>query len=81
MANNPALRLCRQRIRKRIEEAFGWIKTIAVQAKSRFRGRDRVGGRRLQSGPVAQADSADPLIAKVGPAAPRLLPAAGSSSK
>jgi transposase len=32
-----------QRIRKRIEEAFGWIKTIAGQAKSRFRGRDRVG--------------------------------------
>jgi hypothetical protein len=28
-----------QRIRKRIEEAFGWIK----QEKSRFRGRDRVG--------------------------------------
>jgi transposase len=32
-----------QRIRKRIEEAFGWIKTIAGQQKSRFRGRDRVG--------------------------------------
>jgi transposase len=32
-----------QRIRKRIEEAFGWIKIIARQAKSRFRGRDRVG--------------------------------------
>jgi hypothetical protein len=32
-----------QRIRKRIEEAFGWIKTIAGQAKSKFRGRDRVG--------------------------------------
>ena len=31
-----------QRIRKRIEEAFGWIKTIAGQ-ESRFRGRDRVG--------------------------------------
>ena len=30
-------------IRKRIEEAFGWIKTIAGQEKSRFRGRDRVG--------------------------------------
>jgi len=27
----------------RIEEAFGWIKTIAGQQKSRFRGRDRVG--------------------------------------
>jgi transposase len=31
------------RIRKRIEEAFGWIKTIAGQEKTRFRGRDRVG--------------------------------------
>ncbi len=30
-------------LRKRIEEAFGWIKTIAGQEKSRFRGRDRVG--------------------------------------
>ena len=32
-----------QRIRKRIEEAFGWIKTVANQDKTRFRGRDRVG--------------------------------------
>jgi transposase len=32
-----------QRIRKRIEEAFGWIKTIAGQDKTSFRGRDRVG--------------------------------------
>ncbi|ESZ00009.1 hypothetical protein X736_33220 [Mesorhizobium sp. L2C089B000] len=32
-----------QRIRKRIEEAFGWIKTIAGQAKTKLRGRDRVG--------------------------------------
>ncbi len=32
-----------QRIRKRIEEAFGWIKTIAGQQKTKFRGRDRVG--------------------------------------
>jgi transposase len=31
------------RIRKRIEEAFGWIKTIAGQDKTRFRGRDRAG--------------------------------------
>lgn len=28
-----------QRIRKRIEEAFGWIKTVASQDKTRFRGR------------------------------------------
>ncbi|MER9197583.1 IS5 family transposase [Mesorhizobium australicum] len=32
-----------QRIRKRIEEAFGWIKVIAGQEKTKFRGRDRVG--------------------------------------
>src|SRR3984885_2425923 len=32
-----------QRIRKQIEEAFGWIKTIAGQEKTKFRGRDRVG--------------------------------------
>lgn len=32
-----------QRIRKRIEEAFGWIKTIAGQGKTKFRGQDRVG--------------------------------------
>ncbi len=32
-----------QRIRKRIEEAFGWIKTIAGQDKTSFRGLDRVG--------------------------------------
>jgi transposase len=32
-----------QRIRKRIEEAFGWIKTVAGQRKTRFRGIDRVG--------------------------------------
>ena len=32
-----------QRIRKRIEEAFGWIKTVAGQEKTKFRGCDRVG--------------------------------------
>ena len=31
------------RIRKRIEEAFGWIKTIARQRKTRPEGSDRVG--------------------------------------
>ena len=30
-----------QRVRKRIEEAFGWIKTIAGLRRSRFRGRTR----------------------------------------
>ena len=32
-----------QRIRKRIEEGFGWIKTVAGQSKTKFRGQDRVG--------------------------------------
>jgi IS5 family transposase len=32
-----------QRIRKRIEEGFGWIKTVAGQDKTKFRGCDRVG--------------------------------------
>ena len=32
-----------QRIRKKIEEGFGWIKTIAGQEKTRFRGCERVG--------------------------------------
>jgi len=32
-----------QRIRKRIEEAFGWMKTIGGQEKTRFRGVGRVG--------------------------------------
>jgi hypothetical protein len=30
-------------VSQRIEEAFGWIKTVAGQEKTRFRGRDRVG--------------------------------------
>ena len=32
-----------QRVRKRIEEAFGWIKTVAGQERTKFRGRERVG--------------------------------------
>jgi hypothetical protein len=31
-----------QRVRKRIEEAFGWIKTVAGLKKPRFRGLARV---------------------------------------
>jgi transposase len=31
------------RIRKKIEEGFGWIKTIGGQEKTKFRGRERVG--------------------------------------
>jgi len=32
-----------QRIRKRIEEAFGWIKKVGGQERTKFRGRGRVG--------------------------------------
>ena len=32
-----------QRIRKRIEEAFGWMKTVAGQRQTKSRGTDRVG--------------------------------------
>jgi len=32
-----------QRKRKRIEEVFGWMKTVALQRKTRFRGIDRTG--------------------------------------
>jgi len=31
-----------QRIRKRIEEAFGWMKTVGRLRKTRYRGRKRV---------------------------------------
>jgi Transposase DDE domain len=39
----PARYAISQRIRKRIEEAFGWIKTVAGQERTKFRGRQRVG--------------------------------------
>ncbi len=32
-----------QRKRKRVQEVFGWMKTIGLQRKTRFRGPDRVG--------------------------------------
>jgi len=32
-----------QRKRKRVEEVFGWLKTVALQRKTKFRGVDRVG--------------------------------------
>lgn len=32
-----------QKIRKRIEEGFGWLKTVGSYRKTRFKGRDRVG--------------------------------------
>src|SRR5215469_6322398 len=32
-----------QRLRKRIEEVFGWLKTVGLCRQTRFRGRARVG--------------------------------------
>ncbi len=32
-----------QRIRKRVEEIFGWAKTVAGMRKARYRGQRRVG--------------------------------------
>jgi len=32
-----------QRKRKRVEDVFGWIKTVALQRKTKFRGINRVG--------------------------------------
>lgn len=38
-----ACHLTSQKIRKRIEEFFGWAKTVGGLRKSRFAGRDRTG--------------------------------------
>jgi len=35
--------LISQRLRKRVEEIFGWMKTVALVRKTRFRGKARVG--------------------------------------
>ena len=32
-----------QRVRKRVEEIFGWVKTVGGMRKTRFRGKARVG--------------------------------------
>ena len=32
-----------QRVRKRVEEIFGWMKTVGLMRKTRHRGVDRVG--------------------------------------
>ena len=32
-----------QRVRKRVEEVFGWMKTVGGQRKTRYRGLERVG--------------------------------------
>ena len=32
-----------QRFRKRVEEVFGWLKTVGLCRQTRYRGRERVG--------------------------------------
>jgi hypothetical protein len=43
LANETTPTPARQRARKPIEKAFAWIKTVAGQAKTSFRGTARVG--------------------------------------
>lgn len=60
-----------QRIRKRIEEAFGWIKTVAAQGETKFRSRERVGWAfffavaACNMVRLPKADDGDRLMAKV----------------
>jgi hypothetical protein len=49
--------LASQRARKRIEEAFAWIKTIARQAKTSFRGTARVGRHLAAAANISSAAS------------------------
>jgi Transposase DDE domain len=75
-----------QRIRKRIEEAFGWIKTVAGQEKTSFRGRDRVAWAFTFAATAYNLVRLPKLIAETGswprcPASPRPLSAAGASSR
>jgi len=55
-----------QRNRKRIEEAFGWIKVVAGQEKTRFRGRDRVGWAFTLASAAYNLVRLPKLIAKTG---------------
>ena len=75
-----------QRRRKLIEEAFAWIKTIAGQAKTRFRGLARVGlviparGGRLQPDPPAQAPGCRAMIQRLN-GTPQPPHASGASAR
>ena len=55
-----------QRNRKRIEVAFGWIKVVAGQEKTRFRGRDRVGWAFTLASAAYNLVRLPKLIAKTG---------------
>lgn len=55
-----------QKKRKRIEEVFGWMKTVALLRRTRYRGRERshLRGSGLQPSPNAQAAGAARLTAE-----------------
>jgi hypothetical protein len=57
-----------QRIRKKIEEGFGSIKTVAGQEQTKFRSRLdlHLRGSRLQSGAAAKADGGAGMSAPAG---------------
>ena len=73
-----------QRFRKRVEEVFGWMKTVGLMRKTRHRGTDRVGWlglhlhrRGLQPGPYPQpvgGDVADDPARSTGATRNRFLP-------
>ena len=75
-----------QRVRKRIEEAFGWIKTVARQEKTKFRGRGRVGWAFTFAAPPTiwfdcRSSSRKRVDGRASRLSPRLLPVAGVSSR
>ena len=77
--------LASQRARKRVEEAFAWIKTIAGQAKTSFRGTGRVGWAftLAAAGPSCWASCRDPVLAPTAIPAERrcsLLPPCAARS-
>ena len=58
-----------QRIRKRVEENFGWMKTIGGFRRTRYRGRERTG---LAGYLVATAYNLVPMAKLITPIAPPL---------
>ena len=64
--------------RKRIEEAFGWMKSVAGQRKTRFRGVERVGWSFAFAATAYNLVRLPKLLAAPSTSAPR--PAGGSSS-
>jgi hypothetical protein len=65
-----------QRIRKRIEEGFGWIQEVALQRRARHRGKDRVSWQFTLESAGLQPDPAAKVadVVMVGSPAPALPP-------